>query len=305
MTSYITGIDENGLGPRLGPLVATAVTVKVPSYEAEYWRKIGISIGVTDSKKSSGFGQMRFAEGFVLAVMESLLGRQPRSYYELLAALSLDDIKILKAPCPVQSEAQCWQGNTALPAWGASIDQGRALLSKLEQAGLQIVRARSALACAGVLNQQAAQGVNRLAIDLWLFERLALDARASLESNLLTLCGMVGGIRSYVPRLRIINPDHVTEAKEENGISRYAVKNLGELCFSVDADAEHLPVAIASMIGKYLRELAMKQLYTFYAHYLPDLPEVSGYHDSRTRAFVQQTALFRKKRGVSSTCFER
>ena len=67
----VVGVDENGLGPRLGPLVATALTLEVRgSYDAGRLRRRGLALGVTDSKQVSGFGNMAFAESVALALVE-------------------------------------------------------------------------------------------------------------------------------------------------------------------------------------------------------------------------------------------
>src|SRR5688572_2511920 len=59
----VVGVDENGLGPRLGPLIATAVALDVQDYDATRLRRVGARIGVGDSKTTSAFGAMAHAEG--------------------------------------------------------------------------------------------------------------------------------------------------------------------------------------------------------------------------------------------------
>ena len=65
----IVGVDENGLGPRLGPLVATAVALDASArgYDAARLRRIALRAGIGDSKATSGFGAMANAEGIALA----------------------------------------------------------------------------------------------------------------------------------------------------------------------------------------------------------------------------------------------
>jgi ribonuclease HII len=55
--------------------------------------------------------------------------------------------------------------------------------------------------------------------------------------------------------------------------------------FEVDADGLHTPVAVASMVGKYVRELAMERQNRFYAKHDAALPSPSGYHDPGHGAF--------------------
>jgi ribonuclease HII len=75
-----------------------------------------------------------------------------------------------------------------------------------------------------------------------------------------------------------------------------------ELRFVRDGDALHLPVAVASMIGKYLRELAMERLGASLGA-AEDPP--SGYRDGRTKAFVRESAALRAALGLPDSCFLR
>ena len=71
----VMGVDENGLGPRLGPLVATSVALQIPRYARSALCIRGLALGLTDSKESGGFGRMGFAESVALAGS----GGNPRS----------------------------------------------------------------------------------------------------------------------------------------------------------------------------------------------------------------------------------
>jgi hypothetical protein len=61
---------------------------------------------------------------------------------------------------------------------------------------------------------------------------------------------------------------------------------------------------LASLIGKYVRELLMARIVRFYPAGEDDRA-ASGYHDPLTRAFVERTALLRRQRKVPLHCFER
>ena len=67
---------------------------------------------------------------------------------------------------------------------------------------------------------------------------------------------------------------------ENERISRYQVQDdRGALVLSFETGAEtrHLPVALASMVAKYTRELAMIRLNRFFAERLPELKPTAGY----------------------------
>jgi ribonuclease HII len=80
---------------------------------------------------------------------------------------------------------------------------------------------------------------------------------------------------------------------------------VGELYFVRDADAHDVLVMLASLVGKWVRELLMARIARYYE---PDaVPEEwpSGYHDPQSARFVAASALARKQREIPATCFER
>jgi hypothetical protein len=301
----VVGVDENGLGPRLGPLIATSVTLEMAGYDRARLRRIGGRVGIGDSKATSGFGQMADAEGLALALIEKLHGCVPRHVDELLALISLDSPAALRAPCPAASFAQCWSHELTLPAFGGVIAQGHKQLARLEKHGVRCLAARSMLACAGVVNAEMRRLGSRTSIDLSLFERLVLAARGGANEDLEVVLGMVGGIRDYERYFEHMAGRVVCLLARERGAATYHVAGIGRLSFEVDADDRHLPVALASMLGKYVRELCMERQNRFYAGHQPGLPHASGYHDPVTRRFVEQSRALRARLRIADECFER
>ena len=301
----VVGIDENGLGPRLGPLVATAVVVQVDRYECNRLYRFGEQLGIKDSKQASGFGKMAAAEGLALAMLERLHGRQPADADDLLRMVSLVDPSALRAGCPETSAAQCWSARVPLPAFGGDAAQGRPALDALKKQGVRLLAARSSLACAAELNRERRRLGSKLTLDLLLFERLLLRARTEVGGELSAYCGMVGGLRRYGDYFQQLGNRGVKPIGEGPSLCSYRVGGLGEVVFEVDADAHHLPVSMASMLGKYIREVAMERQNRFYQERDPSLVRVSGYHDPVTRAFVKQSQKLRFELGIVEECFER
>ena len=303
----VFGADENGLGPRLGPLIASGVTLELGNYRSAALRKRGEALGITDSKANSGFGRMALAESVTLAALERVYGEAPRTADSLFADLSIDGMMGLRAPCPSGETArQCWANAPELPLFGGDLQEGRDRIKALEgRSVLRIARVRSVIVCAGVLNHELSLGRTKLEVDLHAFERLIADARASGADPLLAICGMVGGIRKYEQYFGRFPAEHVHTIEERKGCSSYSVDGVGEVRFEVSADAHHLPVALASMVGKYLREVAMERLNRYYAGHDSALPKVSGYHDPRTKAFVSASEPLRYRLQIADACFER
>ena len=300
----VVGVDENGLGPQLGPLVATALVAEVETYDAERFRALGFELEVGDSKQTSAFGKMEHAEGVALALAEIEVGHVPETFDELLEALSLDGLLGLRAPCPDrETTRQCWAPEMKLPMYEGDVEAGRAILKQLSRRGFRIKRLRTTLACAGVLNEALDAGRTKLQVDLNLFERLVLDAAASFDEPLECYCGLVGGIRNYPKYFRHF--DGFETVSEEKGLFVYRVDEVGSVAFEIKADDHHLPVGLASMLGKYVRELGMARIIEFYREHDEDLPKASGYHDSVTKRFMDGTVALRKKLQIYNGCFRR
>lgn len=306
---FVVGVDENGLGPVLGALISTAVTLEVSAYDAARLRAVGLRSGITDSKKSGGFGRMALCESVALALVESLSGKPCGDVDTLLDAIGERGLAPLQEPCPPSTRAQCWGHALSLPAYGGSAADGHRLLGTLAKRGVVPVRARTTVSCAGVLNAHLGRGVNKLVVNLSAFERLVLDARAATErggtsdAELLAVCGMIGGIRKYEGYFR-----HFLLARArapERGVCAYDVPAVGEVRFEIDADDTHLPVALASMLGKYVREITMERQSRYYRALEPALPAASGYHDPVTKRFIAESSTLRVSLGIVDECFAR
>ncbi|MCA9602714.1 MAG: hypothetical protein KC417_11845 [Myxococcales bacterium] len=301
----VLGVDENGMGPRLGPLVATAVLLRGRSYNAERTRAAAKATGIDDSKATGAFGRMAACESLTLALLEAVGEPIPRIVDDLLASVALGGLLDLRAPCPSTTRAQCWGDTFELPACGGSLEAGRTMLEPLAKLGLRPTRVRSALLCPNVLNAEFEKGTSKLVIDLDAFERLILDAHRATGTRIEALCGMVGGMRNYGAYFQHLRAEDITVQAEERKFALYSVRGLGRVRFEVDADALHTPVALASMVGKYLRELWMERQNRFYASQDPSLPMPSGYHDPVTARFVEASAPLRRRLHIADTCFER
>ena len=341
---FCVGIDENGLGPRLGPLVVTAAMARI-SRRAERERGLDrpnddLASRLGDSKGLVAHGDVALGEAWARAVVERGAGRGAAagaSADEVLWALLLDERAVLRASCPAGMEAQCWTfaGDTGLHGGetahahahahvhvhvdehvheaegrmdsrvAAQLARVRADLHGLAARGIEIVAVRSVVACSRRLNDELRSGRSRLVVDLHSMERLLLAMRELAGADLTAVCGKVGGYRDY---RRVLGPLggrlHVV-IEETRRRSAYRFPGLGEVAFVQDADESDLLVGLASLVGKWVRELLMHRIVHHYRRFSPDLPDASGYNDPVTAAFVDRTAAFRREHQVPDDCFER
>ena len=68
--------------------------------------------------------------------------------------------------------------------------------------------------------------------------------------------------------------------------------NKTELVFRTKAE-QHLPVALASMVAKYVREVSMELFNQYWLEHIPDLKPTKGYplDASRFRKEIAETAI--------------
>src|SRR5690606_26439768 len=160
------GLDENGLGPRLGPLIVTAVCAELNEAGAlRFARRLPQSIrkDLNDSKALVSSHNYSLAEAWARALSFRMTGIEPSCPDDVLAAISADSVRELQLMCPKSTRAQCWGTDTEQfirnDVLRIRIDRR---LSKLEQLGMNIHAVRSELVCTVKLN-----ALQQLLIDLF------------------------------------------------------------------------------------------------------------------------------------------
>lgn len=293
MSNLMIGVDENGLGPALGPMIATAVTLKVLEMPTPWHTPMMAEhLGITDSKAIASFKNMKGVESFVLAHLAD----------QSLDSLYLHAESKLQTRCPnAESQAQCFSKNKPPPLFGGETAKGASQLLALKKLGIEIVRVKSHVICANAFNDRI-KHKSKFAVDLDLFMDLITDSHCSTGANR-AICGMIGGIRHYHEFFGY--PSRPIE--NGKGVSHHQVMTPDpiEVRFEVDADARHVAVSLASMFGKYIRELWVLRQNLFYQDHLPGFNPVSGYHDPKTKAFIQSSASVRNHLNIHRDCFLR
>lgn len=301
-------MDENGLGPQLGPLVVTAVLARLSDAAAHRMNQdpsLLMHERLADSKQLVAHDDIALGEAWARAMVYKMTRRRPSCRSDVLDALALRSRSELRRLCPPHVEPQCWAQVLPFVASQPDVERAEQDLAALGSAGVDVVWARSEIACTRRLNDALAAGRSRLAVDLMAMEELVLAARDHAGEDLLAVCGKVGGMRSYPSRFGPMNGRLYATLTEQAAISSYRVAGVGELRFVRDADATDPLVALASLIGKYLREDLMSRVVEHYRIHDPALPSASGYHDPVTDRFVKGTAQHRRALAVPDTCFLR
>jgi ribonuclease HII len=304
------GIDENGLGPRLGPLIVSAIVARTEGeghMHALRPPRGSLRKRLDDSKALVSFGDSSLGEAWARAIARATgVGAEATSPDDLVHALSIESRAALRTPCRDDHLEQCWgaRGERFL-ADDALVDTLGRDLARLRARGVHVLGARITIVCAHRLNQGITQGRSRFVSDLHAMERLALHARDEFGAEVEAACGKVGGYDRYADAFGPLAGRLYSTVVEGRARSEYRVAGVGRLAFVRDADQSHMLVCMASLVGKWARDLLMSRVTRFYRADDPELPEASGYHDPVTTRFIRASALTRKKRGILDDCFER
>ncbi len=264
-----------------------------------------------DSKALLSHGNVGLGEAWARALVLRGAGRtgappNPKTVDELLLAVSADDKTYLRALCQGHAEQQCWSaGETTFQADSDLVNTLCADLDKLSQKGVQLRGVRSKIVCSKRLNDALGEGKSRFSVDLHAMEELILGFREQAGEEVFAVCGKVGGFGSYSDAFGPLNGRLHSIVEEKRSVSRYYFPQLGEIGFVMDADDSDILVSLASLVGKYVREILMGKIAAYYNGAGLNVPDASGYHDPVTAAFVDQTALLRKKLLIKDECFER
>jgi ribonuclease HII len=307
MATFLIGADENGLGSRLGPMIVTAVLAEVDGERGERFlsRKLPKAMReeLDDSKRLMTHTDVGIGEAWARV----LTGDSARTPGELFEQLSLEGSAKLREPCPTSAHAQCWA--EAHESFSSTEEQRKRTtrhVASFAERGVRILQVRSSVVCTQKLNANRARGINRFVSDLHAMEQLILELQRRAGAPIQAVCGKVGGIGEYGKFFGPLAGWLHATIVEGQAESSYQFPKLGRISFVRDADAHAPLVMLASLVGKYLRELFMSRIASHYpGHDDPELPRPSGYHDPITAGFVERTALVRKKRKLPSTCFER
>lgn len=306
--AILIGVDENGLGSRLGPMTVTAVRVRVDRRHLEDRRALQslmMRAGIADSKTLCAHGSMATTEARVLALLARHCSLEPDTLRAWTEQSSIESQASLERDCPDgEAPTICFGDPVALPAFGAGpSERDFAIADALRREGFALDSARVSVQCAARINLARDAGRSRMDVDLdamlTLVDALKVDgvfAHVSL--------GKVGARARYHDALsrRFALVRTELESRER---STYVVPSVGSLSFVMDGDATEPAISLASMIGKYARELWMHRHNRYWTSTVDDARAASGYHDPVTERLVRATALARQLKKIPDRCFER
>jgi ribonuclease HII len=289
--AVFAGIDEAGYGPILGPLVVSSSMFSIPDdlVGADLWNVLRRSVVdkrkqragrllICDSKKaySKALG-ISHLQRTVLAFLRCI-DEQPSALGELLMMVCPDLTERL-AVYPWYSDA----GNYRITADEKDITlASHVLRNDLVSGGIEFLSFRSCCLDVAYYNRMVAAVKNKAEV---LFSATAQLIKHACDDcgadELQVVVDRQGGRVRYRRNLQRMFPDMELRILCENAnTSSYELKAAQRkmrLHFVVGADARFLPVSLASMVSKYLRELLVASINSYFIRLNDGLRPTAGY----------------------------
>ena len=314
---YLIGTDEAGFGPNLGPLLVSATVWEFPPGVSgdDLYRVLGDAIVRTPAevaKSDRPCVAMSDSKDLYKPKAKAGLGHLERGLLAAAAVLDLHpagwrDIWDALAPDSAQARRTIpWYADYDTPI---PIDAGRteippaaeALRAGLHKAAGRLVAIRSRAVFPLQFNRLVSEHNSKGAALSHITLDLAAELMAGLDPNAVSVvCDKHGGRNRYADLLADHFPDRFIEIHGED--RRRSVYQFGpadgrvEFRFQMKAE-RYLPVALASMASKYLRELAMRAFNDFWCGRLMGLKPTAGYPQDAKR-FKQDIADVQADLGI-------
>lgn len=307
-TLIYVGVDEAGYGPRLGPLCVAFSIFEVAGWRPgagapDLWKALSRAIcrdlkdtrsgliAVNDSKRlrlapkpdarADDARHITHLERGVLAFLASA-GVTPQSDQQLLDALtgpprsSLPWYACDPQPLPRTTTAD----HLTLMAGG--------LARACEGAGVRLLKARCRAMDEALFNQRVTRTGNKASVSFAVIAGILrrvwenYAARPDLaDGGPRIVVDRQGGRMRYADALTRAVPGAQVRTIEETPLhSRYelvAGDRRMSVLFLVEAESEHLPVALASMIAKLTRETLMLRFNRYWSARIRELKPTAGY----------------------------
>lgn len=298
---YLIGTDEAGYGPNLGPLIVAASVWEVPpktQADSLYERLEKV---VSVALPADGDSRLPMADSKVLYKAGSGLEVLERSVLCALAVSGSPARKWRELWSSVVYRGEICDRFNSLP-WHAGFDLDLPVDSALEGLTASLQRLEEGLAAANVrllglsstavfpqefnalVAQTDSKGEALSLTTLRLVERAMnlLPERGTVQVT----CDKHGGRDRYAALLQHVFPDSLLSVRREGrDESIYCITHQGrpvEIHFLAKGE-RLLPTALASMLAKYLRELAMRPFNEFWQRHIPGLRATAGYPEDAIR----------------------
>ena len=313
--NHFLGIDENGLGPIMGPLVVTGVLAQGQEDISDWFP------GVEDSKtffRSRDIKSLKKMEEMAIAAFFAVYNYLPTGPMELIGKISgspscpfvIPPSFVIPAEAGIHcgyEKSLCYKNVPDSFLWAEISDaekQGNELKKWMEREKYVLKQIKCKVVCPYNFNTFIEDGNSKFFLDFVKFTEIIKDIG---KNNMDIFAGKIGGLKRYLPYLRYsFQGWEITKIEEKKELSFYhLIKNKitrFKIGFYLNVEKVSFLAALSSIIGKYVREIFMYGINVSLGN---NKNMVSGYRDKRTTAFISKNRSLFKTLNIPEKCLFR
>ncbi len=304
MSLIYAGIDEAGYGPRLGPLCVALCVLRIEQWHPgdpppNLWRTLARAVCRKPNDKRK---RIPIADSKALKLPNGA-ARHPLTHLERAVLASLDpipadDAELLSSLGAELTRAPWYDAEpTPLPLANTpeSIRLDALQLRRaMDSAGVEVLSLACACIDESAFNQRVRDTGTKAAVVLdqvrTHIARCA-DEAARRGEALRVVCDRLGGRTHCRTMVAEALAEHVEAVEESARCSRYLAGTHAGVLFVPEAENTHLPVALASMTAKLVRELAMMRFNHYWSRRCPGIRPTAGYWKDASRWLEEMAPL--------------
>jgi len=295
--AILFGIDEAGYGPILGPLVVSSAVVELADdlLGKSLWESLRKSLSKTragalgrvvinDSKKLHTGRDYRCLQRGVLASLSAAKMNPVQNLGDLLTRLDSKVVSNLGV-YPWYGGAKEWELKYERDDVATA---GAALGQEMAEKRMQMVGLWSRVLPVGRFNEMVEAVDNKASVLFSVICQLVQQAYERFgKQNLQIVIDKQSGRSHYRRPLQRMFPDmEMKVIQEQDTTSSYQMSGTGrsmKIHFLQKGDQRQLPIALASMASKYVRELFMEILNAYFQERFPTVKPTAGYYKDGKR----------------------